>query len=88
LRKAPLEGACGEPRALDHLLHGVGDREMLVQPLLRALNVAIAMVALAFENDVRVSSAWARVTDMGETLPCNRLAAPRGVGPRSAPAVA
>jgi hypothetical protein len=54
--EAPFEGACRELGTLDHLLHRVGNREMLAQPLLCTLDIRVTVIRLAFEHDVRRES--------------------------------
>jgi hypothetical protein len=50
--ESPFEGAFGKLGALDHFLYRVGYREMRTQPLLRTLDLRIAMIAPALEGDV------------------------------------
>ena len=51
--EASLEGTFRELGALDHFLHRAGDRKVLTQPLLRALDVRVSVIALALKHDVR-----------------------------------
>jgi hypothetical protein len=42
--ETPLAGTLGELRSPDHLLHRIGDREVGAQPVLRAPDLAVAVV--------------------------------------------
>ena len=55
-RKSAFERAFGERRAFDHFLDRVSNGEMRTQPLLRALDITVAVIGFSLEDNVRSES--------------------------------